>query len=111
MNLVRVDAEFVLSKAANLASSYDRNASGEVLLNRTASFHLCGLIERAASLPKSGATHRRAMDSGLAQDAKAAFCLAHRVAHPASWEFEAKRSWQEVQSALLVASVAAKAWS
>jgi hypothetical protein len=98
-----VNAAWVLKWAAYIAHRYDRSAKGEVLFNPTASFHLCGLIERAASVPKSGATRRRSWGEPLIQEAKAAFCRAHGVAHPDAWEWEQRRSPDEVRDALTAA--------
>ena len=102
------NAAFVLSRAADIASQYDRNAKAEVRYNPTDSFHLCGLIERAGSTPKSGATHRRSIDGAVIDEAKAAFCRAHGVAHPSAWEWEDRRSCEQVKAALLHAYAAAK---
>jgi hypothetical protein len=99
-----ISAAFVLQRAAFIACRYDRNAKDEVLFNLTSSFHLCGLIERAASIPKSGATHRRRWPSTVVQEAKAAFCRAHNVPHPSAWEWEARRTPGEVQEALTLAA-------
>jgi hypothetical protein len=100
-----VTAAWVLGRAAKLADGYDRNAQGEVTYNKTDKFHLCGLIERAASLPKSGATHRRSMGAALIDAAKAQFCLAHGVVHPSSWEWQEKRSAQDVADGLSYAAM------
>jgi hypothetical protein len=106
---VAVDAAWVLDRAAFIANHHDRNAQGDVRYNKTDSFHLCGLIERAASVPKSGATHRRCMGSDLIDAAKAAFCRAHNVIHPSVWEWGEKRTWQQVQQALLQGSAVEQA--
>lgn len=82
-----IDAQWLLRRAAFMAGSYDRNAQGDTLFNGTDTFHLCGLIERAASFPKSGATHRKRVGAEHVEDAKAAFCRAHRVLHPLLWEW------------------------
>lgn len=87
-----------------MAGRYDRNATGEVLFNLTDKFHLCGLIERAASLPKSGATHRRKLSWCAVNAAKAQFCRVHRVAHPSVWEWEQRRSPNDVRVAMAVAA-------
>ena len=94
-------AAFVLERAANIAERYDRNAKSEVLSNRTNSFHLCGLIERAASVPRSGTARRRSIGPEVIAEAKARFCLVHNVPHPAAWELQGNRTWQEVRDALL----------
>lgn len=70
---------WVLARAAFIASRHDRNAQGEVLFNLTEKFHLCGLIERAASLPKSGSAYRRTMGAELIAASKALFCRANGV--------------------------------
>ena len=101
-------AAFILSRAADLAPLYDRDAKLEVLYNPTQGFHLCGLIERAASAPRSGATHRRSVDGRLIDQAKAVFCRAHAVPHPSAWEWESRRSCEQVKQALLHASAVAK---
>lgn len=98
------DASFILRRAAFIASQYDRNAQQDVRYNLTPSFHLCGLIERAASVPKSGATHRRTLGKEVIREAKAAFCRAHKVIHPDVWEWEHRRSPDEVRQALLLAA-------
>jgi hypothetical protein len=94
-------ASAVLARAAFIASHYDRKAQGEVRYNLTDRFHLCGLIERAASMPKSGATHRRNFS---ADEAKALFCRTHKVLHPLQWEYENKPTCEQVRQALLLAS-------
>lgn len=99
-----MDASFVLHWAAAKAGRYDRNAQGEVRLNVTDSFHLCGLIERAASTPRSGSTHRRSMGREVVAAAKAQFCRTHQVAHPSVWEWETKRTPDEVRQALLISA-------
>jgi hypothetical protein len=98
-------ASAVLARAAFIAGGYSMKAQGEVRYNLTDSFHLCGLIERAASMPKSGATHRRDID-GVADEAKALFCRAHKVLHPLQWEYENKPTCEQVRQALLRASEA-----
>jgi hypothetical protein len=98
------NAAFVLKRAAAIAGSYDRNAKAEVLSNLTERFHLCGLIERAASLPRSGATRRRSIGPSVIADAKARFCLAHNVPHPQIWEGMHNPTPQQVQDALLNAA-------
>jgi hypothetical protein len=75
----------------------------QVLFNLTDAFHLCGLIERGASVPKSGATHRRPLHRSVAAEAKARFCRAHGVPHPSVWEWEQPRSIEDVRNALLKA--------
>lgn len=102
--MVRIDGAWVLGRAAFIASQYDRNAKGDLLYNRTPTFHLCGLIERAASKPRSGSTHRRSLGSTVMDEAKAMFCRAHGVAHPQVWEWEERRTCQQVREALLHAS-------
>jgi hypothetical protein len=97
-------ATFILKRAAFMADSYDRNAQGEVRYNLTDKFHLCGLIERASTMPKSGATHRRYLPGSLMDEAKAMFCRAHKVPHPSVWEWETKRTCEQVREALLHAS-------
>ena len=92
---------WVLERAAFIASQYDRNAKCDVLYNRTPTFHLCGLIERSASIPKSGSTHRRTLGSAVMDEAKALFCKAHSVAHPQVWEWEERRTCEDVRLALL----------
>lgn len=99
-------AAFILKRAAFIADSYDRNALGEVRFNLTDRFHLCGLIERASTTPKSGATHRRYLPDSMMGEAKAQFCRAHQVVHPSVWEWESKRTCQEVRDALTSASEA-----
>jgi hypothetical protein len=101
-----MDAAFVLKRAAFIAASYDRDAKGDLRLNLTDRFHLCGLIERASTFPKSGATHRRYAVGSALDEAKAAFCRAHGVAHPSIWEWEKRRSSAEVKQALLAAAEA-----
>jgi hypothetical protein len=96
-----VDGRFVLQRAAFIASQYDRKAKGDILYNQTPTFHLCGLIERAASIPKSGSTHRRTLGIEPIDAAKAMFCRAHKVAHPQVWEDEVRPSCHQVRSALL----------
>lgn len=96
-------AAVILSRAAFIAGSYDRNALGEVRYNLTDKFHLCGLIERASTVPKSGATHRRYLPGPLMDQAKAMFCRAHKVAHPSVWEWEIKHTCDQVRDALLSA--------
>jgi hypothetical protein len=99
--MVEWSAAFLLKRAAFLSGQYDRKAKGEVLYNLTDGFHLCGLIERAGSIPKSGATHRRSVDRAAIDRAKAAFCRAHSVVHPQVWEEEARPSCDHVRQALL----------
>jgi hypothetical protein len=100
------NTRWILERAAFMSGGYDRNAKDEVLFNLTDRFHLCGLIERAASMPKSGATRRRRV--GDAAEAKAAFCRAHKVAHPDVWEWAEKRNAETVKEALLAAAEAAQ---
>lgn len=99
-----MDARDVLLRAAALSCCYDRNAKAEVRLNATDAFHICGLIERAASLPKSGSTHRRTMGGPVIDQAKAAFCRANGVPHPSVWEWEERRSCENVRQALALAA-------
>lgn len=99
-----IDGAWVLNRAAFISSQYDRNAKGDLLYNRTPTFHLCGLIERASSIPKSGSTHRRSLGGAVMDEAKAMFCKAHSVAHPSAWEWEDRRTCEDVRQALLVAS-------
>src|SRR5690349_8280105 len=98
------DGAWVLERAAFIASQYGRKAKGDVLYNRTPTFHLCGLIERAASIPKSGSAHRRSLGTALIDEAKAMFCRAHRAVHPQVWEDETRPSCGQVRQALAVAS-------
>lgn len=95
---------FVLRRAAFIAGSYDRKAKRDLRYNLTDSFHLCGLIERAGTVPKSGATHRRDAGGTVVDDAKAAFCRAHAVAHPQVWEDETRPRPHQVREALLTAA-------
>lgn len=99
-----MNSAFVLNRAAFIASRYDRNAKDDVRYNRTNAFHLCGLIERAATKPKSGATHRAYIDGQVIDEAKAAFCRAHGVAHPSVWEWAEKRTCEQVRDALHMAA-------
>ena len=99
-----MNARMILTRAAALADRYDRAAKGDVRRNLTDAFHLCGLIERAASVPRSGSTHRRSVDSEIISEAKAVFCRAYKVPHPSVWEWESRRSCEEVARALHRAS-------
>lgn len=94
----------ILRRAAFIANRYDRDAKGDLRFNLTPTFHLCGLIERAATIPKSGATHRRYIAAKAMEQAKAQFCRAHRVVHPSMWEWEQRRTPCEVRDALLTAA-------
>lgn len=96
------NARWVLKRAAFISGGYDRNAKDVAVLNLTDRFHLCGLIERAASIPKSGSVYRRRVSG--AQEAKAAFCRAHGVVHPDVWEWAEKRNAETVKGALLAAA-------
>lgn len=101
MAAVVIDAAYILRRAAFISARYDRDAKFDTMFNLTDGFHLCGLIERAASIPKSGSTHRKRWPIEVVHQAKAAFCQAHGVVHPSVWEWEARRSPSEVQAALL----------
>lgn len=95
---------FILSRAASIAGGYDQQAKSDVLHNRTSGFHLCGLIERAASTPKSGSAYRRSIDGSYIDQAKAAFCHVHAVVHPQLWEDEKRPNIEQVRHALASAA-------
>lgn len=104
--------DLILKRAAFIAGQYDPRAADVVTLNRTDRFHLCGLIERAATVPKSGAVNRRlAATREAVAEAKAIFCHANGVVHPVLWEWFWKpvAPCEEVRAALMrAARLAAK---